>query len=99
MARGGALSWISGRPWVSWACWGGLRPLLQHSTPPAGSLACLLSDVDVGCDETRAMASLQPWSISLPRYVPTLRRTRQSRIDLCRAIDAILSSSTAHTPL
>ena len=41
MAQEGVLGRISGRSWVSWACWEGPHPALGHPTPSAGVLpAC-----------------------------------------------------------
>ena len=41
MAQEGVLGRISGRSWVSRACWEGPRPALGHPTPSAGVLpAC-----------------------------------------------------------
>ena len=41
MAQEGVLGRVSGRSWVSWACWEGPHPALGHPTPSAGVLpAC-----------------------------------------------------------
>ena len=40
MGQEGVLGRKSCRSWVSWACWGGTRPVWRHATPSAGSLGC-----------------------------------------------------------
>ena len=40
MGQEGVLARKSCQSWVSWACWGGTRPVWRHATPSAGSLGC-----------------------------------------------------------